>query len=236
MKLFCFPYAGGSALIYKEWQSYLGEDFTVRPFEMAGRGRRIREYCYNSLEEAVESILTELIAEFYSGSYCLFGHSMGAMIVARLLEVITERGLPKPEHVFFSGSQPPHLKDKSMNFHELPDDKFIELLRSYGGTPDEFFINKELLDFFLPLLRNDFSLANTKKESVINPCNVDISVLYGDKESDLNVEDLNEWKKYTTGKFSLHKVLGSHFFINENPGDVVNIIKKSLVNMVSNDI
>lgn len=234
MDLFCFPYAGGSALIYKDWQTYLGKSVVVKPFELAGRGRRVIESNYDSLDEAVEDILESLEHEFQKGSYSLFGHSMGSIIVFRLLHVIRLKKLPRPKHVFLSGSKPPHLKVKSKNDHLLPHDEFIDVLKEYGGTPDEFFENKELMDFFLPRLRDDFRLATSEilNETTKEPLDVNITVLLGDSEDDYSQDDAAEWSIYTNKKCIIHTIPGTHFFINENPHDVISLVKKTIAPMV----
>lgn len=231
MKLFCFPYAGGSSLIYKEWQDYLGDGIKVLPYELAGRGRRIRETSYSSLKDAAERILADIGGSLYIEPYCLFGHSMGAMIVLKLLEEIRTKACPLPEHVFLSGACPPHINNRS-DYHLLPDREFIDVLKFYGGTPSEFFENQELLDFFLPILRNDFKLACYKRKELLKPFNTDFTVLYGQDEVNFTYTDASEWEKYSIAKCFIHKVKGSHFFINESPKAVLDIVKSTIASMV----
>lgn len=235
MKLFCFPYAGGSSLIYKDWQAYFGKKIIVKAIEMPGKGKRIIEPCYLSMDEAVKDILQNIESDLKCGSYCLFGHSMGSRIVHCVLQEILDRQLPKPEHVFLSGSKPPHLKDEDKNTHLLPDDEFIEVLKDYGGTPAAFFENRELVDFFLPILRNDFKLASfsSPKDSIIDPFEIDITVLFGNNEDNLTSDEAEEWRQYTSKDFNIHCITGSHFFINENPKEVLSIIENTVLSMVS---
>ncbi|MBI5538973.1 MAG: thioesterase, partial [Bacteroidia bacterium] len=46
MKLFCFPYAGGSSVVFNNWKSYLRYDIELRAIELAGRGKRIMDAHY----------------------------------------------------------------------------------------------------------------------------------------------------------------------------------------------
>ncbi len=233
MNLFCFPYAGGSSRIYKEWNSSLSGDINVIAYEMAGRAARMAEDSYKSQEDAVERILSEISSDL-SDPYCFFGHSMGSTIVYLLLKEIKKRGLPEPEHVFLSGGKAPHLKSQNDRMHLLPEDSFIELLKSYGGTPSEFFENRELLDFFLPKLRNDFMLAVLGFEEIpeVAPLDIDFSILYGENE-DLSEEQSLEWQKYTTGKCTVHNVSGTRFFIDEHPEEVIKIVDRTISSLIS---
>jgi len=43
INLFCFPYAGGSVSVFNRWRLYLPPSIELKPVELAGRGRRMRE-------------------------------------------------------------------------------------------------------------------------------------------------------------------------------------------------
>ena len=84
IKLFCFPYAGGSAAAYNKWRQYLDKHIELRPVELAGRGRRIYDPLYQSIEEAVDDVYQLISPELAKGPYAFFGHSMGGIIAYEL--------------------------------------------------------------------------------------------------------------------------------------------------------
>ncbi|NOT55098.1 MAG: putative thioesterase, partial [Deltaproteobacteria bacterium] len=43
LRLFCFPYAGGGALLYRTWADGLPADVEVCPIQLPGRGTRLLE-------------------------------------------------------------------------------------------------------------------------------------------------------------------------------------------------
>jgi hypothetical protein len=47
IKLFCFPYAGGSATIFNKWRSYFNVDSDIElvPLELSRRGKVFRNHC-----------------------------------------------------------------------------------------------------------------------------------------------------------------------------------------------
>lgn len=231
MKLFCFPYAGGSKLIYKNWQQNLRCDIEVIAYEMSGRGKKILEPEYEDIDDAINKIFNDIMIHVEKGNYSFFGHSMGSYIVYKLTKKIVEMNLPKPSHLFLSGSKPPHLQNKDIPDHLLPEKDFIDLLKDYGGTPEDFFQNQELLDFFIPKLRSDFKIANyvIEDESNITPLDVKFTVLYGDNENDLTQKEVREWNKYTNHTINYHCINGSHFFIDENPRPVLSIVNTILI-------
>jgi surfactin synthase thioesterase subunit len=230
MKLFCFPYAGGSSAIFNRWKNYVGNEIEIIAVELAGRGKRIHEPLYSDFNAAIDDVFSLIIDEIKGNeTYAFFGHSMGAKIAYELTQKILEIGLPRPEHIFFSGRGAPYvLGEDEKEYHKLPDAEFKEEVFSLGGTPKEFFEHPELLEVFLPLLRNDFKLASREfnnKEINLLPC--DITVFLG-KDEDLTAEQINSWKDYTSENCSIHYYNGGHFFINEKVEDVVAKIKNTI--------
>lgn len=231
LKLFCFPYAGGSAVIYSKWRRYLDPGIELRAVELAGRGKRIHEGLYRNVADAVSDIMDLIKNEIKDTPYALFGHSMGSMIAYELARKISTDGFPPPRHVFFSGRGAPHLrKEKEQLYHLMEDEEFRTAVLELGGTSPEFFHHPELLELFLPMLRNDFRLAEERdRADDISLLDVNITVLTG-KDDDLTVEQIQAWKQYTTRFCNIHYFEGGHFFINDDITGVVEIINDTLTN------
>jgi surfactin synthase thioesterase subunit len=230
MKLFCFPYAGGSSVVFNNWKSYLSYDIELRAIELSGRGKRIMEAHYIDLNDAITDVFSLIINEINGGdSYAFFGHSMGAKIVYELTQKIIEKRLPGPNHIFLSGRGAPNiLRLDEKAYHKLPDEEFKKEILKLGGTPKEFFEHPELVDVFLPLLKNDFRLAHEEAPiKVINPFSCDITVFIG-KDEDLTPEQVDGWKYNTSGICTIHYFNGGHFFINEKTEEVVSTINSTL--------
>ena len=230
IKLFCFPYAGGSSTVYHQWKSLLGDNIELRPIELAGRGRRIGEDMYKNLEEVVDDVFQLIRGEIQQSPYMLYGHSMGALITYELAQKINDFRLPKPVHLFFSGKGAPHVKrlDKK-KYHLLDEKAFREEVINLGGTPPELFEHPELMELLLPLLKNDFRIAETYSHAgSIRPFDQDITVLLG-REDDLTTEQCEEWAKHTSEKCQFHYFPGGHFFINNEAVNITQIIKSMAV-------
>ena len=60
MRLFCFPYAGGGATLYRDWAAHLPAGVQVIPVELPGRGARLREPPFVNIAPLCEA-LTEVI-------------------------------------------------------------------------------------------------------------------------------------------------------------------------------
>jgi len=60
MRVFCFPYAGGSALFYARWYKYLDESAEVFPIQLPGRESRIDEQPLRVMSVAIDAIVEEI--------------------------------------------------------------------------------------------------------------------------------------------------------------------------------
>ena len=56
IKLFCIPYAGGSAGIYSKWNGHISKFIEVCPVELPGRGKRFSEPLCNSIKQMVDDV------------------------------------------------------------------------------------------------------------------------------------------------------------------------------------
>lgn len=227
IKLFCFPYAGGASVVYHPWQKPLGNDVELRLIELAGRGRRINDTPYKNIHEAVEDVFGLIKEEIQQSPYLLFGHSMGAMIAYELAQKIRREKLPMPMHLFFSGRGAMHIeRPEEKKYHLFDDEKFREEVIGLGGTPPELFEHPELLELFIPLLKNDFRIAETYKPvQPINAFDQDITVLLG-IEDDLTTQQREEWTLHTTQSCHFHHFPGGHFFINDETENILKIIRE----------
>lgn len=233
LKLFCFPYAGGSAIIYKKWAPYLDAGIVLHPVELAGRGQRMQEPLYKDAEGAVEDAFQMMQREAGNMPYALFGHSMGSKIVYELAQKIRKDNFPPPVHVFFSGRGAPHVKrEDKRKYHEMNDEDFKTAVLQLGGTPPEVFAHPELMELFFPLLRSDFKIAESDiPEKKMLPLDSDITVFLG-KTDDLNAAQCDGWKLHTNKRCELYYFPGGHFFLHEEIAGITEVINRNCLKAI----
>ncbi|XLS30272.1 thioesterase II family protein [Flavobacteriaceae bacterium M23B6Z8] len=229
-KLFCLPYAGGSAhQIYRLWKDYLDESIELHPLELAGRGSRVGDRLYRNLEEAIEDVYKQMKDHILTTDYAFFGHSMGAILGYKVLQKIDELKLPSPVHAFFSGRRAPHCKSRKRKpYAEMTSIELEDELKAMGGTPPAFFEYPELKKVFMPIIKGDLAIADTLLDrSEIKPFNYDISLFLG-KDEDVIPEEAKEWKICTEQKFSIQYFPGGHFFLNSQIKGIVGTINRRI--------
>lgn len=228
MILFCLPYAGGSEAAYYKWKKNLHPSIELIPIELKGRGKRFNEIFYESLEEAVDDIFENIKDKIINNDYAIYGHSMGSLLSYELYYKIEQMGMKKPKHIFFSGYRAPSIIRQKENIYTLPDYDFMKTVMDLGGTPEELMKSQELLEIFIPIIRNDFKILETykykKRENKIE-CNV--SVLNGKKDT-IKLDEILAWKNHVSKEFKIYNFEGNHFFINTNVENITNIINVKL--------
>lgn len=227
LRLFCFPYAGGGAFIFRDWQAGLSAEIQICPIQLPGRGRRILESSFTRLAPLIEALTTALLPHL-DKPFAFFGHSLGAIIsfeVARHLH--GEYGL-KPQHLFVSAHRAPQIPDLDPPTYDLPQTEFIEELKRLNGTPPEILQNNELMRLMIPLLRSDFELVQTYAYAAGPPLDCPISAFGGLRDFEVDREQLKPWHEHTKAAFALRMFPGDHFFIHTARQLLLTAISKDL--------
>ena len=226
MKLLCFPYAGGDSRAYTAWKPYLSDKIDLHTIELPGRGARYQEPLATTIDQMILNSLTSIMKVINSGSYMVFGHSMGSTLVYALVLQIINHDWPQPSHVIFSGGIPPYANIVEPPISHTPDKEFIEHILSLDGTPREVFDNKDLRNLFLPILRADYLALedyNPPHPPIPFPCN--ISVFYG-RDDATTAEGIHLWDKIAGRDINYKEFDGGHFFINKSASKVAEEINR----------
>ncbi|QSX06497.1 thioesterase [Sedimentibacter sp. zth1] len=231
MKLLCLPCAGGSESMYFKLKRKLKDIIEVVPVKLSGRGYRIIDPLYNSIEEAVGDIFENIKDTILDGNYAIFGHSMGSLLTYELYYKIVENNFPTPKYLFLSSVEEPEFIPRRNKIAQFDDYEFVQHVYEMGGTPKIVLENKKILDVFLPIMRSDFKMFEAyqykkRKEKI----NCDIAVFYG-KQDTIEVANLERWENYTNKNFTIKGFEGNHFYLDSNLDNLHDIIKNLLVNI-----
>lgn len=211
--MFCFPYAGGGATIYRNWPASLPSDVEVHLAHLPGRGNRLREGPFTDLMSMVRA-LAEAIRPLLDKPFVLFGHSMGAIISFELARQLRQESGILPVHLFASGRRAPQIPNLDPPTYNLPEAEFLEELRRLNGTPQEALKNPELMQLMSPVLRSDFSVVETYEFSPGLPLACPITAFGGLQDTGVSREQLEAWREQTTASFLVRMFPGDHFFLN----------------------
>lgn len=209
-RLFCFPYAGGGASVFRQWQQQMPPSVQVCAIQLPGRETRMAEAPHTDLATLVEQLFAAL-GPLLKTPFALFGHSLGAKIAFVLARHAQKQRCPI-RHLFVAGCRAPHLREPRP-LHHLPEPDFIEALRRYAATPESLLTNRELMALYLPLLRADFTLDETYVYQPDVPLHCPLSVYGGEDDLEARPEELDAWRQHCSATFCRHMFPGDHFFI-----------------------
>lgn len=232
LRLFCFPYAGGSAMAYRAWADLLPTNIEVCPVELPGRGGRMRELPYNKMTPLVNDLGGALIPHL-TKPYVFFGHSMGALIGFELARLFRRQNVPVPLYLFVSGHTAPQFGSSHAPIHNLPDKQFKEELRKLNGTPDAVINNDELMELLIPMLRADFEVNETYQHKPEPPLDIPIAAYGGIDDKDVNRDSLQAWEQQTSAGFSLQMFVGDHFFLQTSQSSLLQTVSHELQKVIA---
>ncbi|MET0625052.1 MAG: alpha/beta fold hydrolase [Pyrinomonadaceae bacterium] len=230
LRLFCFPYAGGTAQVYHAWGRHLPPTVETYAVQLPGRVRRSGEPFVKNLPAMVEAALAALLP-YFDRPFAFFGHSMGAMLsfeLARRLRRERERG---PAQLFLSGQRAPQLPGNARVTYDLPEPLLIEELRRLNGTPAEVLEHSELMGLLIPLLRADFELVQTYVYEPGPPLDCPIVAYGGLEDEEVPPDDLAAWREQTTATFSIQMFPGDHFFLHSSQSLLLGRLSEDLLRL-----
>ena len=228
VRLFCFPYAGGGAAIYRPWSQALAAHVDVCALLLPGRETRIRERPVSSMEAIVDAAVLHMRGQL-DLPFALFGHSMGSVIALEVARRLDAQGLPSPQHVWLSARRAPGIVDPDPPLSHLDDDRFVEALdRRYGGIPAEVRADRDLMALLLPGLRGDIAALESHELQAEPRLDCPLTVLGGSTDPRAPIDQLDAWRTATTGTFRVRVFDGGHFYIGPRRAEVLAEVSRTI--------
>lgn len=215
LRLFCFPYAGGGASLFRPWADALLPEVEVCPIQFPGREHRLAEPAYTRMDALVQA-LAEAIYPYLDRPFAFFGHSMGGLICFELARQLRRMYDRHPVRLYIAAHRAPHLPNPSvtsMLIYNQPLEMFKEVLR-FEGTPERILQNDELMRVLMPTLRADFELCDTYEYRDDSPLECPFSLFGGLADTRIDTASLEAWRTHSSEACTLRMLPGSHFFLH----------------------
>jgi len=241
LRLFCFPYAGGGASLFRLWPDKLPPEVEVCPVQLPGRENRLREPAFIRLTPLVQA-LDQALRPYIDIPFAFFGYSMGALISFELARYLRKTRSPGPLHLFVAAHRAPQLPQAHPDLHRLPETavagsgviSIFDALDRLGGTPTTVRQHAELMQLMLPMLRADFALCETYVYSADDPLSCPITAFGGEQDSHVSLASLLAWREQTRGSFMLNILPGNHFFLHSQQQLLLQAISQDLATLLEN--
>ncbi|WP_223767464.1 thioesterase II family protein [Streptomyces huiliensis] len=218
-RLFCFHHAGAGVSCFARWQRVWGDAAEVVPVLLPGRESRAREPRVTAPGPLLAH-LVERLDPLLDRPFAFYGHSLGGLVAAALAEELRASGRRLPERLVLGAVPPPHRPGPLApgEAARLPEPVLLERLRTLGMLPGlalDARAGALWRRTVLPVLRDDFRLAEALRARPAGPLPVPVLALAGRADAVVPVPWAGEWQRYAPEGFTLRTVPGDHFFVRE---------------------
>jgi acyl transferase domain-containing protein/surfactin synthase thioesterase subunit len=251
MRLFCFPYGGAGASIYRNWAQYFPEEIEVCPVQIPGRENLLNVTSPADLDELIRILYLHL-APVLDLPFAIYGHSYGSLVAFEFIRYLRRLHLTVPIHLFIGAFTAPHLP---------PSTNFLVLMDQMRGLPFDIWQtdvkkltknqikaaftlvtnqmefdksllnNQELMRLLLPGFLADARGLLKYKHQQEEPLDIPITAFYSMNDKWVPKYLVAPWEIHTCNNFQLHGIDGEHLFINNEKDrkELINIIQKNIV-------
>ncbi|WP_405392296.1 thioesterase domain-containing protein [Streptomyces sp. NBC_01102] len=234
VRLLCFPFAGGSASMFRGWPALLPAHMAVEAVVLPGREKRLREPPIDRMDVLVAALVAALRPRL-DLPYALFGYSFGAQVSFNLAHALRDAGLPDPLGLFVAASAGPSELCDVPGLSET-DEELIAYMRALGGTSADVLGNPGLLELTLPALRADLTAVAALPYAARPALNVPIHSFSGEADpTSARPSLMAAWDRETTGGFTQTVFPGGHFFIDHALSDLVLAVRRDLDRLMAEE-
>jgi len=219
VNLICFASAGSGPSVFRQWSAKFEGRADVWAASYPGRDTLSASSPASTIDELVSYYVKDL-SVFPSGGFILYGHSFGALVAYEV--ALKLQGLGRvPAAVCIGARRAPNMKARSLDLGRglksgsISDKDLVEDLTKAGGMPEVLLQNSELLEYYLPHIRNDLILNESANREQVKKVLSPIFGFYSASDLIVLPEEVSGWGSYTDELFVPISVSGGHFFLKD---------------------
>jgi surfactin synthase thioesterase subunit len=222
-RLFCIPYSGCGASMYRQWpESYDGVDYCR--LQPPGRENRFNEPALRTYEEMGEE-LADLLGPFLDVPYAFFGHCGSALAAYAITAALERRSMPRATNLFISSQVAPQ---------DGPTGRWLTLTRAelgleldkltiaMGGTP-----MPDLRDVYLDILESDIAMNRRYLLPVPRQLRTRITTIGWTEDDEVDYRTMGGWAACGRNTFVL--LDGPHQRFMQGPEELFAIFSTGLL-------
>jgi mycobactin phenyloxazoline synthetase len=217
-----FPHAGAAAAAYRSLAKALStNDIDVFVVQYPQRADRRNDPAADS----IEALALEL---FEAGDWpsvaplSLFGHSMGAVVAFEFARIAERNGVPV-RVLWVSSGQAPSTVAASGPLPASDGDVLADMV-DLGGTDPVLLEDAEFVELLMVSVKADYRALSDYSCRPDVRIRANIHALGGDRDHRISPEVLASWESHTSGRFTLSRFDGGHFYLNDHLDAVARMV------------
>ncbi|MEI2583261.1 SDR family NAD(P)-dependent oxidoreductase [Scytonema sp. PRP1] len=226
LRLFCFPYMGGSVSLFRSWSNHLPSDIEVYAVMLPGSIDLLDEQPFDELSSLVEK-MAGIILPYLDKPFVFYGHSIGSLISFELTRQLRREHGFHPIHLLVAAFLPPHLGHLFPNVGQGSEAEINQAL-SFLDIPKTTQENTALMQSLLPTFKAGFLTLDRYTYSDEKPFDCPISIFGGTQDRIVPPSVLEDWKKHTSSDFKQYVFPGNHLFLHSDQELLLPIIADTL--------
>ncbi|MBX9255496.1 SDR family NAD(P)-dependent oxidoreductase [Desmonostoc muscorum CCALA 125] len=230
LRLFCFPYLGGSTSEFLPWSDDLPSDVEVCAVKLPGSQDFLGKQSFDELTSVIK-ILVEVLVPYLDKPFAFYGHSLGALICFELARQLRRENGKVPAHLFVGASQAPQIPYLHPSVEKLPEFESVKGV-SINDLPQLYRDNTELLELLPLVLKEVTLLAEKYSYTEEEPLNCPISVFGGMQDNVITEDLLSPWREQTRSNFQLQMLSGNHLFLHSAQQLLLQAISEDLSSLI----
>lgn len=217
-RIFCLPYSGCGASMYRQWPRFLGE-VEICPVQPPGRENRLREDPYPTYEELADD-LVEVLRPYLNRPFAFFGHCGSALPGYETTVRLMERRYPAPARLFVSSQVAPH-QGPAGRFLDMTNVELAEevgaLIVKLGGKP-----RPSLVELSVGILRADVEANKRYQPAQATRISSPITALGWSDDAEVDHRLMNGWSD--CGDTTFRVLPGAHYRFMDAPEELMDIL------------
>jgi surfactin synthase thioesterase subunit/aryl carrier-like protein len=233
VRLFCLPYGGRGASLYRDWPGAADPGVEVVPVQLPGREERADERCISDADEAVDAV-AQALKPYLDRPFAFYGHSMGALLAYRLAHRLGAEYGELLRHLFVGAFSAPtgvenplgaRLRSvtQRLGFEQMPEHEELTRVRRAHPRLYDTALRAELGEHLAG--KADVALDGAgyadlrvvqsyRHDPAETPLRVPVTAFHGADDPVVAEQDADGWRPLTAGGFELLVVPGDHFFVH----------------------
>ncbi|WP_326794345.1 polyketide synthase dehydratase domain-containing protein [Streptomyces sp. NBC_01808] len=233
VRLFCLPYGGRGASLYRDWPGGADAGVEVVPVQLPGREERADERCLADADEAVDAV-AQALKPYLDRPFAFYGHSMGALLAYRLAHRLGAEYGELLRHLFVGAFSAPtggenplgarlRAVTQRLGYEQMPEHEELARVRRAQPRLYDTALRAELGEHLAGKADVAMDGAGYSDLRVVQsyrhdpaeaPLRVPVTAFHGAGDPVVAEQDADGWRPLTDAGFELLVVPGDHFFVH----------------------